>query len=345
MQLDSSSADNLRFDLRAYERLAELLPRLLAEDALEPLIAAIADAVEELIPCSAVLLFESREADGALMPILMRGLSRGTGRAPIHPDGDSLEALALASTEPVLSRRSTPSGGETIASVPLVVRGRATGCLTVHRGIDQVFLDEELRFLARLADMAAMSLDNVQARAKLAELAQTDELTGLLNRRGFFAAFDRILAQGARDGRCTSVLTVDVDDLKLVNDEFGHPAGDAVLVSVAETLTRRTRRGDVVGRLGGDEFAVVLSGATAGAAERVREELERQLAEGTVQTPHGWIGTAASVGAASAEPGRIEGATLVASSDRDMYLRKNAGTGSLTGASGEEGAGAGRVHR
>src|SRR5204862_7408291 len=106
-------------------------------------------------------------------------------------------------------------------------------------------------------------------RARLAQLAQTDDLTGAMNRRGFFEAAERELARATRDGADTSLLVVDVDDLKTVNDRHGHSIGDALLIQVAQTLTRRTRRGDMVGRLGGGEVAVVIPGAGVGAAGAV----------------------------------------------------------------------------
>ncbi len=348
MNHDSTSTDNLRFDLRAYERLAVLLPRLLAQETLAQLTDAIADAVEELIPCSAVLLFELREPDGALVPLVTRGLRRRDEHSPVVPAGESLEALAIASARPMLARRD--AGLDAIVAIPLVVRGRAAGCLTIHRsGPERIFGDGELRLLARLADVAAITLDNAQIRAKLADLAQTDELTGLFNRRGFFDALERVLAQGLRDGGETSVLTLDVDNLKNINDRFGHAVGDEVLVSVADTLVGRARRGDIVGRLGGDEFAVILIGASGAAATAIRSELEEILGEIRVETPSGRLESSASIGiAATTRLQPLSARRLVARSDADMYVNKNARKLGRELASAErpsEGAGAGGVHR
>jgi diguanylate cyclase (GGDEF)-like protein len=320
------------FDLRAYERLADLLPRLLAEETLEALLDAIADIVEELVPCSAVLLYEVRESDGALVPLLARGLVARDEPVPLELPRRGLQGLAIASVRPL---RSEPeqlweagqegSAVEATAAVPLVVRGQPIGCLAIRRrGVGRLFDDDELRFIARLSDVAAITLDNANARTALAELAETDALTGVLNRRGFLTAFDRVLAQAERDGAVTSVLTVDVDGLKTVNDRFGHPAGDAVLVSVANTLRGRTRRGDVIGRLGGDEFAVVLAKAGADEATEVRLELEESLQQARLEVGGGELVPAASFGVASTgEPGAGAAAKdLLARSDLDMYLRK-----------------------
>ncbi|MGH3002988.1 MAG: diguanylate cyclase [Gaiellaceae bacterium] len=321
---ENPGMDIHEFDLRAYERLADLLPRLLAEETLDSLLEGMADAVEELIRCSALLLFELRAADRMLVPLVTRGLSAGSAQAAAVPEGANLEAVAVAS--------AAQSGGahdlEATAAVPLVVRGRTIGCLTVHRrGPGQLFHDEELRFLARLADVAAITLDNARTRARLSALAQTDELTGLLNRRGFFTALERALAQAVRDRRETSVLAVDLDELKHINDRHGHSVGDDAIVCIAGTLTARARRGDIVGRLGGDEFAVVLPGAGADAAEEFRLDLEGILRQARVETPAVTIVPCASFGIATAQPGEMGAQRLVAQADRDMYHSKGARKG------------------
>ena len=106
-------------------------------------------------------------------------------------------------------------------------------------------------------------------------MAQTDELTGLANRRGFALAFDRELARGRRDAGCCGVLVmVDLDGFKEVNDKWGHAAGDAYLCAVSRVLQESVRAVDIVARLGGDEFALLLTqmGEENGAAQVARLE-------------------------------------------------------------------------
>jgi diguanylate cyclase (GGDEF)-like protein len=328
-----SYPDTRGFDLRSYERLADLLPRLLAEETLDSLLEAIADIVEELVPCSAILLYQVRDSDGTLVPILSRGLLSNGGPIAADSPRRGLESLAIASVGALRPGLQAPrrasevvqgsSAVEAMAAVPLIVRGEPVGCLALRRrGVGQLFGDDELRFIERLSDVAAITLDNARARAALAELAQTDALTGVLNRRGFLAAFDRTLAQAARDHCDTSVLTVDVDDLKSINDRFGHSVGDAALVCVAETLKARTRRGDVVGRLGGDEFAVVLAKATFDQAREIRLELEDRLRTARVGPAGREIAPTASFGAASTRASDASAQQLLAQSDLDMYEMK-----------------------
>jgi len=275
-------------ELRAYERISDVFARLLAEPTPEALLGAFADAIEQLVPSSGLVLLERNEAEDELTPVLMRGTR----------NDDALR-------------------------VPLVAHGRVTGALSIHReGDDSEFRDEELEFIARFADAAALVLDNARARARLAQLAQTDDLTGALNRRGFFEAAERELARATREDTDTALLVVDVDDLKGVNDRHGHSLGDALLAQVAETLSSRTRRGDIVGRLGGDEFAVVLPGAGRDAAENLAHELEHLLRNAVIETLSGRIVATASVGVAATDGRRMGVVRLLARADVDMYRRK-----------------------
>jgi diguanylate cyclase (GGDEF)-like protein len=143
-----------------------------------------------------------------------------------------------------------------------------------------------------------------------------------MNRRGFFEAAERELARATRDDGETALLVVDVDDLKAVNDRHGHSVGDALLIEVAQTLTRRTRRGDIIGRLGGDEFAVVLPGAGIDAAENLAHELESLLRNSVIETDTGVLVPSASVGVAASDGKRTGVVRLLARADVDMYRRK-----------------------
>jgi diguanylate cyclase (GGDEF)-like protein len=130
-----------------------------------------------------------------------------------------------------------------------------------------------------------------QARIRyLEDLSVTDELTGLLNRRGLRRELERALARARRHGETGVLLLFDLNHFKPVNDSFGHPAGDAVLRAVAGLLSERTRRSDYVARLGGDEFAVLMTGTSpARAAARGRKLAGRvnrlEVAWGEVRIP------------------------------------------------------------
>ncbi len=119
----------------------------------------------------------------------------------------------------------------------------------------QVLLERALIYAARIERQLA---DQTQRIAYLQDLSRTDDLTGLLNRRGFMDQFRRALAFSRRYGHEGLLLYCDLDSFKSVNDAYGHAAGDALLQLTGKTLLDAVRDCDVVGRLGGDEFAVVL---------------------------------------------------------------------------------------
>jgi diguanylate cyclase (GGDEF)-like protein len=109
------------------------------------------------------------------------------------------------------------------------------------------------------------------------ELAARDKLTGLYNRRLFEEQFDAAVARSHRNGEQLSLLVVDLDGLKRINDLGGHPSGDEALRALAESLVESSRAGDVACRLGGDEFAVILPGADTDAAIKVAERAQEAL--------------------------------------------------------------------
>jgi diguanylate cyclase (GGDEF)-like protein len=115
------------------------------------------------------------------------------------------------------------------------------------------------------------------ALARLSSMAVTDPLTGLANRRGFTDAAMAAIAECRRAGSQAALVMFDVDRFKSINDGHGHPAGDAVLVGLAEAIRRGARASDVTGRLGGEEFAVLCPGLDAAGAAAVAERLRAAL--------------------------------------------------------------------
>jgi len=121
---------------------------------------------------------------------------------------------------------------------------------------------------------------------KLEALALTDELTGVANRRGFTAAFDRELALARRDNGSAGILImIDLDSFKTVNDRWGHQAGDAYLCAVANVLQENIRTSDIVARLGGDEFAILLTHMDENTGARRLARLEQAFNKKSLMLP------------------------------------------------------------
>lgn len=161
--------------------------------------------------------------------------------------------------------------------------------------------------------------------ARLHYLANHDEMTGLLNRRSFFAALQRERDRSARTGRPMAVAIVDVDFFKRINDGHGHRAGDIVLTHVAKMLTDTLRSHDLVGRIGGEEFAVLMPETEIAAARTVCERLRRIVARSTVPLPSGAAATITiSTGIATLE-NEEDRDTLMGRADNALYAAKSGG--------------------
>jgi diguanylate cyclase (GGDEF)-like protein len=152
--------------------------------------------------------------------------------------------------------------------------------------------------------------------------ADLDSLTGLANRRRFRVALTREVERWRRYRVPCALLMLDIDHLKRINDQFGHPAGDAVIRQIAQTLKEVSRDNDTAARLGGEEFGLLLAGVdlqrAAAAAERLRTVLSGRRVDG--------VGTVTvSIGVASCPENATAERTLYAASDSALYVSKNSG--------------------
>ncbi len=157
-------------------------------------------------------------------------------------------------------------------------------------------------------------------------LANTDGLTGLNNRRAYTSTASAILDLALREKRASTMLIIDVDQFKQINDQHGHQIGDAALVLVAETLTQELRTSDVCGRLGGDEFAVLLPNTSQTAAVEVAQKIIDHLLAKTIETPTTSVSVSLSIGIAH---GLTSFETLLNRADTAMYEAKRAGRGRI----------------
>jgi diguanylate cyclase (GGDEF)-like protein len=210
-----------------------------------------------------------------------------------------------------------------------LLAGGAPGVLGVlclqKGGGAAAFSDEERMLASALSGHLAISCWNSMLLEEIRHQAAFDDLTGLAGRRHFMDELHRELDRARREERPLSVLMLDADHFKQLNDRHGHAAGDSVLAALAERLRRGTRSIDVVGRLGGEEMGVLLPGAGPTVAVMVAERIRRSVA--AMHVP--WVGDEAlrltvSVGAATWD--RVLGAEqLLALADRALYAAKERG--------------------
>jgi diguanylate cyclase (GGDEF)-like protein len=164
----------------------------------------------------------------------------------------------------------------------------------------------------------------LQARVEeLDELAHQDSLIKLPNRRGFMRELERLCARVGRYGNAAAMLFVDLDGLKMINDTFGHRAGDESLIQVAELLTAGVRRGDVVARIGGDEFGILLENASEESAHETAARLIELICGCEFTHDGDELPLSVAIGV-----GMIDGndtpEAVMAHADEEMYRRKAA---------------------
>lgn len=161
----------------------------------------------------------------------------------------------------------------------------------------------------------------------LVDLSSRDALTGLANRRAFELALGREIDRVARSGEAALLLTLDIDHFKLVNDTWGHNAGDQVLRAVANALVDSVRPMDLVARVGGEEFAIILPNCGSAFGETVAERVRRRVERMAVAvSPAQQIGCTISIGGAFAPQWvRSTAALWVERADQQLYLAKGHG--------------------
>jgi diguanylate cyclase (GGDEF)-like protein len=155
--------------------------------------------------------------------------------------------------------------------------------------------------------------------------AQTDPLTGVLNRRSLIERLEAACLRAQARGLPISLLFIDLDHFKSINDTFGHQAGDACLLAVIRPIQAELRQSDVIGRYGGEEFVVILSSADAAAAQAIADRILQRVADLRVEGFGATIRLTCSIGVASSETLGVWGEQLISKADGAVYAAKNSG--------------------
>ncbi len=205
--------------------------------------------------------------------------------------------------------------------VPLIAEGSPIGVLVAEHGKPRIE-QRALTILTQFASHASLALRNAWLLEEMRTMADRDPLTGVANRRSFDARLELEVKRAQRTNDPLSLLLLDLDHFKQVNDLHGHPAGDRVLRQVSATLASHAREIDMPARYGGEEFALILPSCSPEEAGLVAERLRRAISELRID-PGGPLTT--SVGVASWPRNALDVRALVSASDEALYAAKRAG--------------------
>jgi diguanylate cyclase (GGDEF)-like protein len=312
---------------------------LTSQLALSEVLATVVRLAGEIFQSAAASVRLLDESGERLELVAHTGLGEEYCRRGPVPLGSSAAGRAAFTGEPVhvvdASQDDVYLKGELLAHeglrsllcLPLHVRGRRIGVMTLYHRRPRAYEPEELRFLSTFAGTVSIAVDNARLYGEQARLAITDGLTGLYNHKHFHEALAAEVNRAFRYSHPISLILVDIDHFKSYNDAWGHQAGDTLLRTLAGIFKAAARQNDLVARYGGEEFAIVLPQtdkrqATA-FAKRLCRTVERRRCEGEEVLPGGRL--TVSLGVAAYPEDVTHAAELVGRADQALYRAKNLG--------------------
>jgi diguanylate cyclase (GGDEF)-like protein len=209
--------------------------------------------------------------------------------------------------------------------LPLLYERELLGILVLLMGERDALSPQQRELLEVLCNQASASLANAKFHAEIERLAISDGLTGLFNHRHFQERLTQEMRRLERLTGSLSVLILDIDYFKRVNDTYGHPVGDAVLKGVAEIIRTTIREIDIAARYGGEEFAIILPGTEARGAMKMAERLRKTIMEEKYSGEGDTFRVTVSIGVAAYPNGVKSKEELIDRADKALYHAKHAG--------------------
>ncbi len=176
---------------------------------------------------------------------------------------------------------------ESIIGVPLKSNGKVFGVIELVNKLDHSFFTAlDLKLLTTIADFAAIAIEKVYYLARLKKMVNIDPLTGIFNRRFLHFYLQKELQRNKRDKTVMSLLFIDIDNFKKLNDTHGHVAGDEIIKEIAESASASIRSADALFRYGGDEFIVLLPKTDNQAAETIKQRIFGTIKKRNFRIPY-----------------------------------------------------------
>ena len=292
--------------------------------------------LQEMVRAETWSLYLQTDSGGRSEIEVLKGDPSGRIRSSRHDEVGGIAAKAMRERRTILLDSAAPSGadpgtasapvGRSMLCIPLVSRGRVIGALELssHRGGGEgPFTERDLEMVRLLMEPAAITLENALLFKRLEDLSVTDDLTRLYNSRYLATSLSREIKRARRYGQCVSVIFLDLDGFKTVNDRHGHLAGSRALVEVGRLLREVVRETDIVSRYGGDEFTIVLPQTAPNEALILADRLRASLESHVFLTSIGVeVRITASFGISSYPAHGASHEELISHADRAMYRVK-----------------------
>ena len=333
-----ANLDRVRHEQERFFDAFALLNRALKPDAVATCLLEAVDRIKTL-DFAAVTGYDPQSEEHTILRLRTRssGKKEIEGTTYRNTEG-GLVVMALKNGRPLpyvpLTEQETTGplqifgskGRFSLKSVkvfPMTNQNYNVGTLVVgSHGPGEELSKAEFRMLETVVGYAAATLSNAAMYRKMETMATTDGLTGLNNRRRFLELVEEAIARAERFGRRVSILMVDADHFKSVNDRFGHPVGDIVLKRIAAVLSQEARRVDVVGRFGGEEFIAMLDETNMAGALQVAERMRQQIEQSVIQGEFGQIKVTVSMGLATYPDHGDSVGALIDEADKALYDAK-----------------------
>ena len=301
--------------------------RGVAEDEIQPMaMRQLLDHLRRIVPVDRVLAvvrgYHGRDTlaahPGAALDALVDNVT------PRLPNLRQQLAINIEVQQPVSrSGEATPVAIEAAVSLP--VRAPAWGALVLERNGATVFHPDELSIVRELARITVLQIDEAFTALHLRHTAEVDSLTGALNRRSIDQTLARTFQHAHRTGLPLSVLFVDIDHFKMINDQLGHACGDHCLREVARLIGAQLGDEDVYGRYGGEEFLVVLPGRQTEMARAIAEQIRIAIETADLHHQGHPLRLTVSIGVANQLPHESQPPPAVERADKALYAAKRAG--------------------
>ena len=226
---------------------------------------------------------------------------------------------------PVLSTDENLYGAESFLAIPMRHQQNCIGALLLASKQPEAFNSHKARILSILCNQAAVSLENSSIITRMEQLAITDGMTGLYNHRYFQDSFDRELERADRSKQSLTLLLLDIDHFKKINDTSGHPAGDFILKNLAALLKETARKVDMLARYGGEEFAALLPGIDLKNARKTAERWRKKIQGTSFKRERQSFSITISIGIATFPDDAGTKKELIEKADRALYMAKEGG--------------------